>query len=448
MRSRRSTDVDRLPYEVYILAAMAVIAALGFGILAPAIPLLAKEFGEGKVIAALAFSCFALARFCSAFSYGRLVGVFGERSIVVLGLVIQSVAMTAAAFAPNFEFVIAMRTISGLGSAAFTVSSMTMLLRLVPSHKRGRSVGLYQGGFLMGAIGGPAVGGFLTDLSVRLPFVIYGVLAMIAAGVGLTRLPARGDQSPSHPDSDGLGSDGLGSDGLDSDGLDDDDGVHVDDALRAEQGGLVPRRRRTAPSTRSPLRSRAFVAVLALTIATGWSLYGTRASLGPVYVSEQLGHSAAWTGFAFLALSLTQVTVLWRAARLSDTWGRRPTMIIGSMLATVALAILVLPPQSALFIASMMLLGAAAGFSSSSPAAVVGDLTGKSGGKGIALFSMSGDFGSMAGPLISGYLTEAHSYNLAFGVCAATFAVAAIACVAMPETRARQEVLISREAVA
>lgn len=434
MRLRRSVNPDRLPDEVYILASMAVIAALGFGILAPAIPLLAEEFGEGKVIAALAFSCFALARFCSAFSYGKLVGVFGERSIVVLGLVIQSVAMTAAAFARSFEFVIAMRTISGLGSAAFTVSSMTMLLRLVPSHKRGQAVGLYQGGFLMGAIGGPAVGGFLTDVSVRLPFVIYGVLAMISAGVGMTRLPARGDQSPSHPDS------GAGDD--------DAQDIHTDDALRAEEGGLAPRPGHAGPPVRSPLRSRAFVAALALTVATGWSLYGTRASLGPVYVKEQLGHSAAWTGFAFLALSLTQVTVLWRAARLSDSWGRRPTMIIGSMLATVALAILVLPPQSALFIASMMLLGAAAGFSSSSPAAVVGDLTGKSGGKGIALFSMSGDFGSMAGPLVSGYLTEAHSYNLAFAVCAATFAMAALACLAMPETRARQEVLVKRETVA
>jgi MFS family permease len=433
MRQRRSMSADRLPDEVYILAAMAVIAALGFGILAPAIPLLAEEFGEGKVIAALAFSCFALARFCSAFAYGRLVGVLGERTIVVLGLVIQSVAMTAAAFAPSFEFVIAMRTISGLGSAAFTVSSMTMLLRLVPSHKRGRAVGLYQGGFLMGAIGGPAVGGFLTDVSVRLPFVIYGVLAMISAGVGLSRLPARANQSPSHPDS--MGADALGTY---TSGADDD--LHVDDALRAEEGGLARRGGRRGAPVRSPLRSRAFLAALLLTVATGWSLYGTRASLGPVYVSEQLGHSAAWTGGAFLALSLTQVIVLWRAARLSDSWGRRPTMIIGSMLATVALAILVLPPHSAAFIASMMLLGAAAGFSSSSPAAVVGDLTGKSGGKGIALFSMSGDFGSMAGPLVSGYLTEAHSYNVAFTVCAGTFAIAAVACLAMPETRPRTDV--------
>jgi MFS family permease len=421
MRVRRSVNPDRLPDEVYVLASMAVITALGFGILGPAIPLLAEQFGEGKVIAALAFSCFALARFCSAFSYGKLVGVFGERSIVVFGLVVQAVSMTAAAFAPNFTVVIVMRTISGLGSAAFTVSSMTMLLRLVPSHKRGRAVGLYQGGFLMGAIGGPAVGGFLTDVSVRLPFVIYGVLAMISAAVGMSRLPTLGNQSPSHPDSGGR----------DTEIGDEDSPIN-----------------RPAPSTRSPLRSRAFLAALALTVATGWSLYGTRASLGPIYVNEQLGHSAAWTGLAFLSLSLTQVTVLWRAARLSDSWGRRPTMIVGSMLATVALAILVLPPQSALFIASMMLLGAAAGFSSSSPAAVVGDLTGKSGGKGIALFSMAGDFGSMAGPLVSGYLTEAHSYNLAFGVCAGTFAIAAMACIVMPETRARQEVLVSREAVA
>lgn len=438
MRVRRSVNPDRLPDEVYVLASMAVITALGFGILGPAIPLLAEQFGEGKIIAALAFSCFALARFCSAFSYGKLVGVFGERSIVVFGLVVQAVSMTAAAFAPNFTVVIVMRTISGLGSAAFTVSSMTMLLRLVPSHKRGRAVGLYQGGFLMGAIGGPAVGGFLTDVSVRLPFVIYGVLAMISAAVGLSRLPTLGNQSPSHPDSGGRS---------DADDALVDAATEVDDERRGERARRATRDGHPPVVARSPLRSRAFLAALALTVATGWSLYGTRASLGPIYVDEQLGHSAAWTGLAFLSLSLTQVTVLWRAARLSDSWGRRPTMIIGSMLATVALAILVLPPQSALFIAAMMLLGAAAGFSSSSPAAVVGDLTGKSGGKGIALFSMAGDFGSMAGPLVSGYLTETHSYNMAFGVCAGTFAIAAVACMVMPETRARQEVPVRHEVV-
>lgn len=434
MRSRRSSSSDRLPGEVYILASMAVIAALGFGILAPAIPLLAEEFGVGKVVAALAFSCFALARFCSAFSYGRLVGVLGERTIVVFGLVVQSLAMTAAAFAPDFTFVIAMRTISGLGSAAFTVSSMTMLLRLVPSHKRGRAVGMYQGGFLMGAIGGPAAGGFLTDVSVRLPFVIYGVLAMTAAAVGIRRLPSRADESPSHVDDPAPADHVSGMHGTPV------SGAFVAGPDAAPSGAQLP--------ARSPLRSRAFIAALALTVATGWSLYGTRASLGPVYVDEELGHSAAWTGGAFLTLSLTQVIVLWRAAPLSDTWGRRPTMIIGSMLATVALAVLVLPPHSAAFIASMMLLGAAAGFSSSSPAAVVGDLTGRSGGKGIALFSMSGDFGSMAGPLISGWLTEAHSYNLAFGVCSAIFALAALLCATMPETRTIRPAQLSREAIA
>jgi MFS family permease len=410
MRRRRSGSADRLPDEVYILASMAVIAALGFGILAPAIPLLAEEFGVTKIIAALAFSCFALARFCSAFAYGRLVEKLGERTIVVCGLTVQSLSMAAAAFAPSFQVVIAMRTISGLGSAAFTVSSMVMLLRLVPSHKRGRSVGLYQGGFLLGAIGGPAVGGFLTDVSVRLPFLIYGVLAMLSAIVGLRRLPARADQRPSD-DTPEPGS--------------------AEGAQLLAAGDAVP--------ARSPLRSRAFIAALALTVATGWTLYGTRASLGPVYVDEQLGHSAAWTGAAFLALSLTQVTVLSRAAGLSDTWGRRPTMIIGALGAALALSILVLPPHSVAFIGAMMLLGAAAGFSSSSPAAVVGDLTGKSGGKAIALFSMSGDFGSTIGPLVSGWLVETHSYNLAFGVCAAMFVAAAVLCVAMPETRARQD---------
>ena len=71
-----------LPREVGILAVVAFVVALGFGIVAPAIPLFARAFGVGTTAVGLAVSAFAFFRFVSAFGGGSLVERFGERTVL------------------------------------------------------------------------------------------------------------------------------------------------------------------------------------------------------------------------------------------------------------------------------------------------------------------------------------------------------------------------------
>ena len=59
------------------------MVALGFGLVAPALPLFAREFGVGKAAAGAVVSAFALMRLAMAPFVGRLVNGFGER--VMLG---------------------------------------------------------------------------------------------------------------------------------------------------------------------------------------------------------------------------------------------------------------------------------------------------------------------------------------------------------------------------
>src|SRR5581483_9862616 len=56
-----------------------------------------------------------------------------------------------------------------------------LLFRVVGPTRRGRATGLFQSGFLIGGLLGPLLGGFLTDVSLRLPFYVYA-LSLIAAG--------------------------------------------------------------------------------------------------------------------------------------------------------------------------------------------------------------------------------------------------------------------------
>ena len=60
-----------LPREVPILAAISFTVALGFGIVAPAIPAFARQFGVSVAAAASVISVFALLRVIGALPAGR-----------------------------------------------------------------------------------------------------------------------------------------------------------------------------------------------------------------------------------------------------------------------------------------------------------------------------------------------------------------------------------------
>src|ERR1035437_5211036 len=161
-----------LPPEVAVLTAVAFSVALGFGIVAPAILLFAKDFGASNVAAGAVISVFALVRLASAPVAGRFGNRFGERPVLATGIGIVGVSSLLAGFSGNYAQLLVLRGIGGLGSAMFTVSSFALLLRVVAPDQRGRAAGTYQTGFLLGAIAGPAFGGPLTAWSLRAPFFV------------------------------------------------------------------------------------------------------------------------------------------------------------------------------------------------------------------------------------------------------------------------------------
>ncbi len=135
-------------------------------------------------------SAFAFMRLASALGVGRLVDAIGERVVLATGIGIVAVSSALAGFAHSYLQLLLLRGAGGIGSAMFSVSAMGLLLRVVGPTQRGRSVGLFQGGFLLGGISGPAIGGPLAAWSIRAPFFVYAgtlVVAGTVAMVGLRR---------------------------------------------------------------------------------------------------------------------------------------------------------------------------------------------------------------------------------------------------------------------
>jgi MFS family permease len=391
---------SELPREVGILAVVAFVVALGFGIVAPAIPLFARSFGVGTTAVGLAVSAFAFFRFVSAFGGGSLVERFGERTVLSTGLVVVAVTTGLAGLAglaSSFPLFLVLRAAGGVGSAMFTVAALSLLLRVAPPSHRGRAAATWQGGFILGGIAGPAAGGLLAELSPRLPFFLYAGFLLLAGSVAMVLLrPAATTQRSSAPA-------GTGPD------------------LAPDPVGL-----------RTALRSRVYLAALVANLGVGWFLFGVRNSLVPLYVTEELGRTVAWAGAGLLAGSAAQAFGLLRSGRLADTWGRRPALVLGASLATASTAALVLPPALWVFLLSMATFGLGASFLASVPAALVADVSPARGGRVVAVFQMSADLGAIIGPLAAGWLTDVASYQAAFAVTTAVLAAGLGAALALP----------------
>lgn len=386
-----------LPIEVAVLASIAFAVAIGFGIVAPVIPLYATEFGVGAALAGAVVSVFAGMRLVSGLLGGRLVDRFSERRVLTAGLLVVAVSSLLAGAAQSYAQLLVMRGAGGVGSAMFTVSAFALMYRVVEPSQRGRAAGFIQGGFLLGGIAGPAFGGLLAEISLRAPFFVYAGtlgLAAVISGLGLRRA-----------------------------------------AHARRQSATTPEEQPEPTSLRTALRSRAYVAALVTQVGTGWALFGIRSSLIPLFVADALGLSARWVGIGFVLSAAVQGVLLLPAGRFVDTVGRRPAMVGGGVMATVSILMLAAWPSQTGFLLSMALYGAGAALLGTAPAAVVGDVVGSRGGTVVAVSQMASDLGAIVGPLAAGLLVQSGSFSLAFVVTALVVAAGAVVSATMPETR-------------
>ncbi|MGV1035985.1 MAG: MFS transporter [Candidatus Nanopelagicales bacterium] len=427
---RRTPWLAGLPREVSVLAAIAFCVALGFGIVAPAIPVFAKTFGVTAFLAGAVVSVFAFMRLITAPGAGALVNRIGERAVLSAGLLVVAVSSLLAGFANTYTQLLLLRGVGGIGSAAFTVSAMALLLRTAGPEQRGRAAGAFQAGFLFGGIAGPAVGGLVVGISIRAPFFVYAATLLLATAVALLFL-----RSPAQIAAADVA-------------LGDRETAEAIDPVAAQAAELT---RDDAPTddtqtdsapTAHPttlgraLRNGGYRAALVVNLSNGFVSFGIRTSLVPLFVVESLGRGPGLAGVGFLVAALTQGIALLPAGRLADHRGRRPAMIIGTLTSAIGLVALTLASEPALFLVSMAIVGIGTAFLGSAPAAVVGDVIGPNrGGIVVATFQMIADVGSIAGPLLAGLIADQAGYHWAFATALAVMAIALLFAVLMPETR-------------
>jgi DHA1 family multidrug resistance protein-like MFS transporter len=395
-KSKAPGSLKDLPPAIWVLAVIAFCVALGFGIVAPAIPLFARSFGVSAFAASTVVSVFALTRLISSPISGALIEKIGERIVLASGLVIVAITTGFAGASDSFSELLLLRGLSGFGSAMFTVSAMSLVIRLAPRELRARATSVYQGGFLTGTLFGPALGAAVLGISIRAPFYVYSITVAVAALVAAIFLSGARTEQPAEVESS----------------------IAQKSNLRLIDG----------------FRHAGYRAAFTVSFTIGFTIFGLRAAAVPLYVTEELLAAASLVAYGFFVGSVTQIAILLPAGKYADTRGRREAMVIGSVLAVISAVLLMLWQSPLGYLSSMAMGGLAGAFLSSTPAAIVGDVVeGRRRGPLLAAFQMAADVGGITGPLVAGLMIDGYGFTATFGIGVVATVIALIVTLRMPK---------------
>ena len=382
------------PREVGVLVFASFFVAVGFGIIAPTIPLFAKSFGVNNAQVGSIISAFALARFASGLVAGKLVDKFGERLVYTVGIAFVAISSFAAALAQTYEQLLIFRSAGGLGSSMFSVAAGSIILRAVRDDQRARAQSLYNGSFLVGMMAGPVIGGFLTAISLRAPLLVYAFLLVVASVAG---------------------------------------GFLLRNSVLAAR----PTEKSTAVKTsmRDALAMKPYVIALIISFTTAWVIFGMSRSVLPLFMVEDMKSSASFIGVGFTISAVVQGLFLLRAGRLSDQRGRKFSAISGLIFLGAYVVLLIFTFQPWVFLLSMFIGAFGSAFLSTTPSAIVGDVLKGKGGQVIALYQMSGDAGAMVAPVVLGFIADHYGFRASFAISALLVFLVIIVATKLPETR-------------
>lgn len=397
--ARRVPLLRELPIEVTAISAVAFFVALGFGIVGPVIPAYAREFHVSAFAAGMVITVFATMRLLSAPGAARLCDKLGERWVLAVGLAIVSVSSLTAGLAQNYMQLVVFRGIGGIGSVMFSVSSMALLLRVVAPEYRGRAASAWSGGFLLGGLSGPALGGVLVVISLRAPFFFYALTTALGALLAWRSLR------------------------------------HAHLTENAVQDVSEPLLFRDA------IRLRPYQTVIATQFGNGFVRFGIANALIALYVIQVLDASPALASAGFFVTSVAQALLLSKAGKWVDLVGRKPVLLAGIALTVLSQLLLMTGSAYGWFLLSMAILGLSGAFVGTVPAAMLGDVTGGAPrGSLVSASTMAGDLGGVVGPVVGGLvLDHTSSYPAAFSTGVALMAVALGLAILTPETMPKAE---------
>jgi DHA1 family tetracycline resistance protein-like MFS transporter len=165
----------------------------GIGVIIPVLPKLVEQL-QGNNLQAATHSVgwlgalYALMQFVFSPVLGSLSDRFGRRPVILMSLFGSGIDYLVLAWAPTIGWLYLARIVSGITAANFSAAS-AYIADVTPPEKRAAGFGMIGAAFGLGFIAGPAVGGLLGGLGLRVPFLVAAGITLLNWLYGAFVLP-------------------------------------------------------------------------------------------------------------------------------------------------------------------------------------------------------------------------------------------------------------------
>ena len=177
MRGKIHSKFNISPKAIIIFTVF--LDVLGLGVIIPVLPYYVESFNVSGIVITSLFAVFALCSFFSAPILGMISDRKGRRPVLLVSLASSAIGWLVFAFSTSIFGLFLGRIIDGLAAGNIS-TAQNYLIDISKDHKeRTKNLGLIGAIFGVGFIIGPLVGGALSSISMKLPFIIVGVMALL-----------------------------------------------------------------------------------------------------------------------------------------------------------------------------------------------------------------------------------------------------------------------------
>src|SRR6185436_3621343 len=161
----RAGGTTHLPWLALLAMGVSVVViANDFSAINVAIPTMEKDFDTGINTIQWVVNAYALTFGVMIVTGGRLADMFRRRRAFFLGTAIFASMSALGGAAQTEAWLIASRTLMGVGGALMWPAILGMTFEILPEEKAGLAGGIILGAAGLGNAVGPLIGGVLTDL--------------------------------------------------------------------------------------------------------------------------------------------------------------------------------------------------------------------------------------------------------------------------------------------
>jgi EmrB/QacA subfamily drug resistance transporter len=335
-----------------------VLVAMVFGLFMPmldnlvvnvALPTIQRELGAGVSGLQWIIDAYTLTFASFMLTGGALGDLYGRKRFFMLGLGVFTLGSLMCGLSGSTEQLIAFRALQGLGAAMLLPGSLSIITATFSGKERGAAIGIWAAMSGLAIAIGPVVGGFLVEhVSWESIFFINVPIGII--GLTMTALVVRESRDPSKSrrlDPGGLVTGTAGLFFLVFGLIEGNDrgwtnpvivGSFVLSALLLAVFFWIEAHRESPMLPLRFFRIPTFWASNVVAATVFFALFGTVFFL-TLYMQNVLGYSPMQAGVRLLAFSAVMLVVAPTAGRLSDRYGSRWFMTVGTLLAATGMAL-------------------------------------------------------------------------------------------------------------